>query len=896
MTVTFPESGARVSGGDVAFRGLVSDRRTTTPDEQETRIQYVVDVSGSTASPLQDCNGDGVRDALDDFNGDGRHGDVLDCEISAVVALNAGLRGVPGSATHLRVGLTAFGTSAAAAQMDKEDESARFIPPGQTGEGKDVIPDLNVVASSLRQGLLGQYARKVVGESTNFDAALTTALSTLEQHAGPRWIFFLSDGQASVSQATLNRVDASGVNVRTFAVGNDVGSAPCAANAPLGRIAAAGGDSCIRVVDPSDLTASVVDSQPQWLDSVMVDVDGRTAQADIDPVGGWSATVPGLPTGSHTAVVTATLSDGRTLTTAVPFRVATHISYTALGDSYASGEGVSPYLYGSQEDQLCHRSRAGWPTLVSVGGDPAPLSLRDDAVFRFVACSGARIVNLDTTPQDKKVGFLWLKDEYDIPLQLDQLNPDADLVTLSIGGNDLGFAPVVTHCITRFACQSQAFIDIPSGPVTLDDWMTIRLALVGNELTGAYQAVRDRVSDDTRIVATTYPRLVSGGPEAFGNLLCWPPVLSHAERQWIRDRVDTFAAIVTDRARRPGAGLQVVDVRDDFEDRNVCDGDAHLLGPTVLRLDDLEFSPISAASFHPTERGARLYAAAVNDALRHTFVDEAIPGQPGRSADAAQAAHDVTPTRAVMARPATSAAVLPAALDPSDAAIVTDPDSVLAEYPPDVVDAVGSTTFADVFLGNGAAIDGHPACDDVVESEIVPLLAHGLAPGSEVTAETATMGADGTELGRTSTTHRVDDDGTLRSTFVAPAVGAEGLLTVSVRGIGAGGGPAVGTALATTSVDAGCRAKVADAGRLAPPETGTRPSPGGVDPDPGGAASAGTAETAPDAASASPGAPLSSTGATIAWAAAAAVLLLVGGATTRVLVRWRSGSAPETGA
>jgi lysophospholipase L1-like esterase len=887
LTVSFPESGARVSGGDVTFRGTVGDGDPLR--QYQTRVQYVVDVSGSTSSPLQDCNGDGVRDALDDFNGDGRYGDVLDCEISAVVALNASLRAVPGSAAQIRVGLTAFGSTAAAAQMEEDTASSQFVAPGLTGDGKDVIPNLNFVASSLREGVVGEYVRRSVGTSTNFDAALTTALDTLEHHPGPRWVFFLSDGQASVSQATLNRVSASGVGVRTFAVGNGTGGAPCAATAPLGLIAGAGGDGCVRVLDPSDLTASVVGSQPEWLTSVTVDIGGRTVPADIDPIGGWSAVVPGLPTGSHTATVTANLASGVTWTTVVPFRVATHLSYTALGDSYASGEGVRPYLQGLDE-QLCHRSRQGWPMLVATGGDPEPLSQRDDAVFRFVACSGARIVNLDTTPQPKEVGAIW-STKHQIPLQLDQLNPDADLVTLSIGGNDLGFAPIVMHCFTTLSCPEHGFITTASETsVSLDDWMTIRLALIGNELTGAYRSVRDRVSPDTTIVATTYPRLVSSSPIAHINWACMPQYLSIGERHWLRSQVDTFAAVVQERATRPGAGVQVVDVRDDFEGRNACDRDAHILGPTLLRFDDVEFSPTSAASFHPTERGTRLYAAAVNDLLSDTFES----GGTGASrADAASAPH---PTAARLSRTAaegTAGSLRAAAARPSAAAadvgVVTDPDGLLAQYPPDVVDAVGATTFAEVFLGNGAAIDGHPACDDVVADEIVPLLARGFAPGSTVTAATVAVGHDGTEYGRTSTTHRTDDDGTLRSSLVAPDVGAEGLLTVSLTGTNPGGGPALGTALASTSADPACRAAVGEAGRLAsadaavptpPGSTGTAgEDPGGTGPQPPATAASASR--------------LSTTGAQIAGACAAALALITLGAGAAALSR-RPGSDTDT--
>lgn len=817
LTVDFPGDDQRVSGGDVPFHGTVRLDDTT---DQITRVQYVVDVSDSTRSPLQDCNGDGVRDALDDFNGDGRFGDVLDCQISAVVALNADLRGVPGSAEHIRVGLTAFGTAAAVAQMVPDEDidpaldNATFIAPGTTGTGTDVIPNVNVVASSLRVGFVGEYAARRVVAGTDFDEALHAALDTLEPYNGPRWIFLLSDGEAPVFRHTLERIAASGVGVRSFAVGNGAGGAPCVATEALAKIAVAGSDVCVHVHDPSSLTTSLVTSQPGWLRSVEVAVDGRTVAAAIDPIGGWSVVVPGLGAGHHRATITATLTDGRTVTAFRPFRVADHISYVALGDSYASGEGIPPYLQGPQ-DNLCHRSTGSWPGMVSLADSTAPLSQRRDAEFQFLACSGARIVNLDTTPQPKQ---MWSGGRPEIPLQLDLLKRDADLVTLSIGGNDLGFAPIVTHCFTTLVCQDHGFITTASGThVSLDDWTAIRLALIGNELTGSYQAIRSRVSADTAIVVTTYPRLVSDWDRA--HAACSPLLLSGDERRWLRRQVDTFAEIVHDRARRAGADVHVADVRNDFEGHNFCDSDSVIIGPTLWRLTEVGFSPLSAASFHPNSRGAQLYALAVNDTLRY---DVDVPGT-----SRAQASGTPQPAAVAQASLASAAPVVttsrttPVARTAPDP--VTDPDGLLGSYPEDVVSAVGSTTFAEVALANGAALDGFPACDHVVSHEVVPLLAQGFAPGSTVTATTRAVGHDGSESDAVTSEHVVEEDGQLISEIVAPPITGDGMLTVSLSGVAPGGGPAVGTALASTSDDPECVGLVGAAGRVAPQDATGEP-------------------------------------------------------------------------
>ncbi|RMI13573.1 SGNH/GDSL hydrolase family protein [Cellulomonas triticagri] len=855
LGIDFPSRGERVSSADVPFRGSVRPAGST--DQSDALVQYVVDVSSSTASPLQDCNGDGVRDVLDDFNGDGRFGDVLDCQISAVVALNASLRATPG-ADRVRVGLTAFGSTAATAQMTPGDSGEQFVPPGATGDDRDVIPRLNFVASSLRTGFLGEYAEHDVGAGTNFDAALTAALDALGPGPAPRWLFFLSDGQASVSQSTLDRVARSGVGVRTFAVGGGTGAAPCSATAPLGRIAAAGSDTCEQVRDPAALTASLVASQPAWLHSVTVTTAGRTVAAELDPVGGWTATVPGLANGSHRATVAATLVDGTVLTSVVQFSVADGLSYVALGDSYASGEGVAPYLQGPMDD-LCHRSDRAWPTLVTLPDSAQPIAARDDAEFRFLACSGARIVNLDTTPQPKSHRT---EGEGVNPLQLDGLRPDTSLVTLSIGGNDLGFAPIVMHCFMTLSCPEHGFITTASGTdVSLQDWTTIRLALIGNELTGTYEAIRSRVSPDTTIVTTTYPRLVSGDPQPvnltpfdFGYFACTPVALSHGERQWLRRQVDTFADIVHDRARRPGAAVRVADVRDDFEGRNACDSDNYILGPVFWRDTDLELAPVSAASFHPTARGARLYATAVDEVLHAAFdhrtsgasATGARTGDLARPATAAASRASAAPRTIANAGSATGSvsAVTPEGeLDP-----VTDPEGVLDQYPEDVVSAVGSTSFADVSLANGAAVDGYPACDHVVAHEVVPLRTMDFGPGSTVTSTTKAIGFDGTEYGTTTAEHLVPEDGRLLTEVVAPAIGGEGVLTVSLSGVGGGGGPVIGTALASTSADPDCVALVHAAGRIAPEadRQGSTPSPTDrPDPDEAGAADLDAAATTP---------------------------------------------------
>jgi PKD repeat protein/lysophospholipase L1-like esterase len=108
--------------------------------------------------------------------------------------------------------------------------------------------------------------------------------------------------------------------------------------------------------------------------------------------------------------------------------------YVALGDSYSSGEGVSPFEGGSDtSSDKCHRSDGAYPQLLvhQNAGGPIPSSVD------FWACSGAVTSDFTSTEHD-----------YGEPPQLNRLSPgDATLVSFSIGGNDIGFAHIGTTCL-----------------------------------------------------------------------------------------------------------------------------------------------------------------------------------------------------------------------------------------------------------------------------------------------------------------------------------------------------------------------------------------------------------------------------------------------------------------
>lgn len=92
-------------------------------------------------------------------------------------------------------------------------------------------------------------------------------------------------------------------------------------------------------------------------------------------------------------------------------------TYVALGDSYTSGPGITPY---KSDSGLCARSSRNYPSVVAARIRPT--------VFRDVSCGGAVT---DTVTSS----------------QLAAVDANTRLVTLGIGGNDAGLLGAAITCV-----------------------------------------------------------------------------------------------------------------------------------------------------------------------------------------------------------------------------------------------------------------------------------------------------------------------------------------------------------------------------------------------------------------------------------------------------------------
>ena len=102
--------------------------------------------------------------------------------------------------------------------------------------------------------------------------------------------------------------------------------------------------------------------------------------------------------------------------------------YVSLGDSYTAAPLV-PTQTGSPAG--CLRSTHSYPFLVAAGTGAA--------TFTDVSCQGATTANM-THSQSVPLGTN--------PPQDDALSASTTLVTLQIGGNNIGFSDIIIHCTT----------------------------------------------------------------------------------------------------------------------------------------------------------------------------------------------------------------------------------------------------------------------------------------------------------------------------------------------------------------------------------------------------------------------------------------------------------------
>lgn len=252
--------------------------------------------------------------------------------------------------------------------------------------------------------------------------------------------------------------------------------------------------------------------------------------------------------------------------------------YIAMGDSFSSGEGNPLFEEGSDTNtDSCHRSPKAYPRLLEFDSS---LNLGRTS---FVACSGATTSEVFGGQNGE-------------PPQIDALSADTQTVTITIGGNDVGFASYAQAC-TLASC----------GPNTF-----------------SYNNIIASISNQnfTTNLISTYESIISDAPNADIYVIGYP-YLSNPSSSYcglvdlsgaysVQSQLNSvIAAAVGDAAANyPTIRLHYVDpnsVLSPFANRYLCNGGSE------------DFNGIDTQhpnySFHPNQEGHEDFASVIKNAL-----------------------------------------------------------------------------------------------------------------------------------------------------------------------------------------------------------------------------------------------------------------------------------------
>ena len=231
------------------------------------------------------------------------------------------------------------------------------------------------------------------------------------------------------------------------------------------------------------------------------------------------------------------------LVAAAAARTAGAVTYAALGDSYSSGVGTGSYTL----DSACKRSVYAYPYLWS--------QRHAGTALTFVACSGAKTSDL-------------------LANQIQAVTSSTDLVTMTIGGNDIGFASLIQQC-TLSDCSA-----------ALDSTRASLETTLGSKLDAVFTTVKSHAALEAKIVVLGYPHVFSGAG-CFGTL-----GISSTEETKANQLSDALDTVISTHAAADGVTYESAIAA--FTGHAVCSSSPWLNGLNLFNTTE---------SYHPNKAG-----------------------------------------------------------------------------------------------------------------------------------------------------------------------------------------------------------------------------------------------------------------------------------------------------
>jgi lysophospholipase L1-like esterase len=221
-------------------------------------------------------------------------------------------------------------------------------------------------------------------------------------------------------------------------------------------------------------------------------------------------------------------------------------AYVALGDSYSSGVGAGSYIGSSGS---CDRSTDAYPALWDTANQPA--------TYVSEACSGATTATV-------------------LSSQLSALSAATTLVSITVGGNDVGFSSVMETCVLSSTSSCVSAVNHAE-------------SLTASQLPGELDSVLNAIKMDApsaRVVVLDYPDLYDLSNSS------WCIGLSTTDRTDLNQGADQLDSQIQAAAARYGDVF--ADVRGAFSSHEICGSSSWLHSVNFLDIPE---------SYHPTAAG-----------------------------------------------------------------------------------------------------------------------------------------------------------------------------------------------------------------------------------------------------------------------------------------------------
>ncbi|MFB7716694.1 SGNH/GDSL hydrolase family protein [Nocardia sp. NPDC056100] len=273
--------------------------------------------------------------------------------------------------------------------------------------------------------------------------------------------------------------------------------------------------------------------------------------------------------------------------------------YVALGDSWTAAvfTTLPPAMTDVPAD--CVQSTSNYPHQVA-----AALGVK---VFRDASCASATTADM-TAEQQLPLGGV-------NPPQFEKLSPTTDLVTLGIGGNDIGFPALAMSClqpVPAAAAAGGAAKETPACATTpaADDRVTAKIEATAPLVQATIAGIRER-APKARILLVDYLNALPVSGKG-----CRPDLpAADVDITYLRDKFALMNAMLARVAK--AAGIEFVDTYTPSTGHDVCQ-------PAATRyVEGIAFSsphnaPGVAYPLHPNALGATAQTATVLEKIRRT--------------------------------------------------------------------------------------------------------------------------------------------------------------------------------------------------------------------------------------------------------------------------------------